>query len=115
MSSSVPGPEALGIRINVMLKLLIEELKQLWIGVEAYDYYKKHKFNLGAAYLWSVHDFKAYIIFVGWRIHRELTCPLCGSDTDCFCPTYGGKISYFDYHTHWLPQKHNFRQEQNTF
>jgi hypothetical protein len=29
-----------------MLKPLIEELKQLWIGVEAYDCYKKQKFNL---------------------------------------------------------------------
>jgi hypothetical protein len=47
-----------------MLKPLNEELKQLWIGVEAYDYYKKQKFNLRAAYLWSVHDFKAYNIFL---------------------------------------------------
>jgi hypothetical protein len=31
---------------DVMLKPLIEELKQLWIGVEVYDYYKKQKFNL---------------------------------------------------------------------
>jgi hypothetical protein len=37
----VPGPEVLGPRINVILKPLIEELKQLWIGVEAYDCYKK--------------------------------------------------------------------------
>jgi hypothetical protein len=37
----IPGPEAPGPRINVMLKLLIEELKQLWIGVEVYDCYKK--------------------------------------------------------------------------
>jgi hypothetical protein len=37
----VPGLEDAGPRINVMLKLLIEELKQLWIGVEAYDCYKK--------------------------------------------------------------------------
>jgi hypothetical protein len=42
----VSGPEAPGPRINVMLKPLIEELKQLWIGVEAYDYYMKQKFNL---------------------------------------------------------------------
>jgi hypothetical protein len=34
----VPGLKALGPRINVMLKLLIEEWKQLWIGDEAYDY-----------------------------------------------------------------------------
>jgi hypothetical protein len=42
----VPGPKAPGARINVMLKPLIDELKQLWIGVEAYDCYKKQKFNL---------------------------------------------------------------------
>jgi hypothetical protein len=42
----VPSSKARGPRINVMLKLLIEELKQLWIGVEAYDCYKKQKFNL---------------------------------------------------------------------
>jgi hypothetical protein len=47
----VPSPEALGPRINMMLKPLIEDLKQLWIGVEAYDCYKKQKFNLRATYL----------------------------------------------------------------
>jgi hypothetical protein len=30
----------------VMSKLLIEELKQLWEGVKAYDYDQKQKFNL---------------------------------------------------------------------
>jgi hypothetical protein len=38
---NVPGLKALGPRMNVMLKPLMEELKQLWIGVEPYDYYKK--------------------------------------------------------------------------
>jgi hypothetical protein len=36
----VPSSEAPSPPINMMLKLLIEELKQLWIGVEAYDCYK---------------------------------------------------------------------------
>jgi hypothetical protein len=111
----VPGSEAPSPRINVMLKLLIEELKQLWIGVEVYGYYKKQKFNLQAAYLWLVHDFKAYGIFVGWSVHEELTCPICCSDTDCFHLTHEGKINYFDCHRQWLPHKHNFRQEQNAF
>jgi hypothetical protein len=61
----VPSLEAPGPRINMMLKPLIEELKQLWIEVKAYDCYKKQKFNLRAAYLWPVHDFKAYIVFAG--------------------------------------------------
>jgi hypothetical protein len=111
----VPSSEAISPQRNVMLKPLIEELKQLWIGVEAYDYYKKRKFNFHAAYLWSVHDFKAYDIFASWSIYGELTCPICGSETNCFRLMLGGKISYFDCHRHWLPRKHKFRQEQNAF
>jgi hypothetical protein len=111
----VPGPEAPGPQINVILKPLIKELKLLWIGVEAYDCYKKQKCNLRAAYLWSVHDFKSYNIFAGWSVHGDLTCLICGSDTDCFRLTHEGKISYFDCHRHRLPQKHDFRQEQNAF
>jgi hypothetical protein len=37
----VPGPDHPGPHLNVMLKPLIEELKQLQIGVEVYDSYKK--------------------------------------------------------------------------
>jgi hypothetical protein len=77
----------------VILKLLIEELKLLWIGVEAYDSYKKQKFNLQAMYLWSVHDFKVCDIFAGWSVHGELTCLICGLDTDCFRLTHEGKNS----------------------
>jgi hypothetical protein len=80
-----------------------------------YDYYKKQKFNLRATYLWSVHDFKAYVIFAGWIVHRELTCLRYGSDIDCFCLMHGGKVSYFDCHRCWLPWKDKFRQELNTF
>jgi hypothetical protein len=78
----IPGLEAPDPRINVMVKPLIEELKQLWIRVEAYDCYKKQKFNIRAAYLWSVHNFKAYDTFADWSVHTELTCPICGSDID---------------------------------
>jgi hypothetical protein len=98
-----------------MLKPLIEELKHLWIGVKAYDCYKKKKFNILGVYLWSVHDFKAYDIFAGQSVHRELTCLICGSDTDCFCLTHGGKISYFDYHRRLLPYNYKFRQQKNAF
>jgi hypothetical protein len=39
-------PDHPGTRINVMLKLLINELKQLCDRVKAYDYDQKQKFNL---------------------------------------------------------------------
>jgi hypothetical protein len=54
----IPGPDHSGSSINVILKPLIEELKQLWQGVEAYDYDQKQKFNLRVVYLWLFHDFK---------------------------------------------------------
>jgi hypothetical protein len=59
----IPGPDHPGTCLNMMLKPLIEELKQLWEGVEAYDYDQKQKFNLRVVYLWSVHDFRACNIF----------------------------------------------------
>jgi hypothetical protein len=95
-------------KLNVMLKPLIDELKELWNGVEAYDSHKKQKFTLRAAYLWSIHDFMAYDIFVRWSVHERLTCPICRSDTDCFYLTSGGKISYFDCHRCRLPTKYPF-------
>jgi hypothetical protein len=42
----IPGPDHPRTNINVMSKPLIEELKQLCEGVEAYDYDQKQKFNL---------------------------------------------------------------------
>jgi hypothetical protein len=61
----VPSLDHPGPKLNMMLKLLIDELKELWNGVEAYDSHKKQKFTLWAAYLWSIHDFMAYDIFMG--------------------------------------------------
>jgi hypothetical protein len=102
----VPGPDHPGPKLNVMLGPLIDELKELWNGIKAYDSHKKQKFRLQAAYLWSIHNFMAYGIFTGWSVHDRLTCLLCGSGTDYFCLTASGKISYFDYPRRWLPLKY---------
>jgi hypothetical protein len=98
-----------------MLRPLNNELKELWNGVETYNSHKKQKFTLWAAYIWSIHDFRAYGIFVEWSIHSRLTCPICGSNTYCFCLTAGGKISYFDCHRRWLPPKHCFIMQKDSF
>jgi hypothetical protein len=73
----IPRPEHPSVRLNVMLQPLIEELKNLWQGVEAYDYFKKEKSNLCVAYMFSVHDFMVYGILSGWSVHGRLTCPYC--------------------------------------
>jgi hypothetical protein len=35
-----------------MLQPLIEELKELWKGIEAYDVFKRQKFNLRVTTTW---------------------------------------------------------------
>jgi hypothetical protein len=94
---------------------LIDKLKKLWNGVEPYDSHKKQKFTHQVVYLWSIHDFMVYGIFVGWSIHGRLTCLICRSNTDCFHLTAGGKISYIDCHQCWLPLKHPFRMQKDSF
>jgi hypothetical protein len=111
----IPGPDHPGSRINVMLKPIIVELKQLWQGVEAYDYDHKQKFNLRVAYLWSVHDFMAYNIFSGWSCNGLLTCPICTKETCCFRLKFGRKICYFDCHRCFLPLDHEFMLDSDTF
>jgi hypothetical protein len=61
----VPGTGHPGPKLNVMLRPLIDKLKELWNGVDAYDSQNKQKFTLWAAYLWSIHNFMAYDIFTG--------------------------------------------------
>jgi hypothetical protein len=86
----IPGPDHPETNINVMLKPLIEELKHLWEGVEPYDYDQKQKINLRVAYLWSVHDFRAYNIFSGWSCNELLTCLICMKGISCFRLKFGG-------------------------
>jgi hypothetical protein len=100
----IPRPEHPGVRLNV-----IEEIKKLLEGVEAYDCFKKQKFNLRVVYLFLVYDFMAYGIFSRWSVHGRLTCPYYGQDTNCFHLSAGGKICYFDCHRCFLPLNHPFR------
>jgi hypothetical protein len=59
------SPKELKKQMNIFLRLLMEELKELWQGVDAYDSHLKCRFNLCVAYLWLIHDYLAYGIFVG--------------------------------------------------
>jgi hypothetical protein len=37
----IPGPKHPGKKINVFMQPLIEEFKELWVGVKAYDGHRK--------------------------------------------------------------------------
>jgi hypothetical protein len=93
----------------------MEELKELWQEVDTYNSHLKYRFNLCAAYLWSIHDYLAYGKFVGWCVHGRLNCPVCMDKSDAFRLQHGRKVSFFDYHQIFLPLSHEFRGDKESF
>ncbi|GKU93197.1 hypothetical protein SLEP1_g6807 [Rubroshorea leprosula] len=54
----IAGPKSPGKNIDVMLRPLIDELKELWTnGVETYDSFRQQNFIMKAALLWIISDF----------------------------------------------------------
>jgi hypothetical protein len=101
--------------MNIFLRPLIKEMKELWQGVDAYDSHLKCRFNLHAAYLWSIHDYLTYDKFVGWCVHGRLNCPIYMDDTDAFRLQHSKKVSFFDCHKKFLPLNHSFRNDTRSF
>jgi hypothetical protein len=60
----IPSLKELKKQMNIFLRPLMEEMKELWQGVDAYDSHLKCRFNLRAAYLWTIDDYLAYNKFV---------------------------------------------------
>jgi hypothetical protein len=109
------GPKEPKKQMNIFLRLLMEEMKQLWQGVDAYDSHLKCRFNLCAAYLWSIHDYLAYDKFAGWCVHGRLNCPIYMDDTDAFKLQHDKKVSFFDCHQRFFPMNHPFRNDTRSF
>jgi hypothetical protein len=61
----IPGLKHPKKKINIFLRSLMEELKELWQCVDAYVSHLKCRFNLRVVHLWSIHDCLAYDIFAG--------------------------------------------------
>jgi len=60
--STDPGPNLSRKDFDVFLEPLIEELKELWKGVDTFHvlhHDNKKGFTLRAAVLWCIHDFLA--------------------------------------------------------
>ena len=61
MTTLIPSDKALGNDIDVFLRPLIDELKELWEkGARTYDVSKDEYFTMYAAILWTINDFPAY-------------------------------------------------------
>jgi hypothetical protein len=102
-------------QINIFLRPLMEELKELWQGVDTYDNHLKCRFNLRVAYLWSIHDYLTYGKFVGQCVHGRLNCLVCMDESDAFRLQHGRKVHFFDCQQRFLPLSHEFRGDKESF
>ncbi|KAM3282950.1 hypothetical protein P3S67_026595 [Capsicum chacoense] len=62
----IMGPKCPGNDFEVYLQPMIEELNELWNGVETYDAHSKSNFLLRVALRWTINDFPAYGNLSGW-------------------------------------------------
>jgi hypothetical protein len=111
----IPRSKEPKMQMNIFLHPLMEELKEIWQGVDAYDSHLKCQFNLRAANLWSIHDHLAYGKFIGWCVHGQLNCPMCMDESDAFRLQHGRKVSFLDCHQRFLPLSHEFRGDKESF
>ena len=114
LSMVIPGDKGPGNDIDIFLQPLIEELKQLWEGVDAFDASNGQTFKLRAALLWTINDFLAYANLSGWSTKGRVACPCCGDSTHSIWLKYGGKFCYMG-HRRWLEANHPFRFQKDLF
>jgi hypothetical protein len=116
LSMVIPGPSSPGWNIDVCLRLLINELTQLWSsGALTYDISRKHNFVMRAALIWTFNDFPAYVMVSSWSMHGKRACPYCMENNKAFTLTNGGKASFFYCHRRFLPPNHRYRKNRKDF
>jgi len=113
LSMVIPGPSNSGRNIGVCLRLLIDELTQLWSsGALTYDILRKQNFVMRTALMWTINDFLAYGMLSGWSTHEKLACPYCMENNKAFMLRNGGKASFFYCHRCFLPHNHRYRKNR---
>ncbi|XP_071718733.1 uncharacterized protein [Rutidosis leptorrhynchoides] len=91
----IPGLCAPGNNIDVYMRPLVDELKELWnTGVMTYDSSTKTNFYMRAGLLWTISDFLAYANLSGWSTKGQLSCPCCHKYTISQWLTFGKKFCF---------------------
>ncbi|GKC10746.1 retrotransposon gag domain, retroviral aspartyl protease, partial [Tanacetum coccineum] len=105
----IHGPKSSGMDIDVYLRPLIDDLKDLWAkpGVETIDVATGHKFNMRAIVLWTINGFPARSSLSGWSGQDYKACPTCNKDTPSVRVL--GKTTYVG-HRRFLKNPHNRRR-----
>lgn len=106
MALLIPGPKSPGKDFDVFLQPLVEDLLELWTGVDTYDAITGKSFKLCAAVLWCIHDYPVLSTLSGHTTKGYFACLHCDKDP----LSYGlrSKIGYFG-HFRFLPKEHPLR------
>jgi hypothetical protein len=95
---------------DVFLEPLIEELKELWKGVDTFHaLYRDNKkdFTLRAVVLWCIHDFPALSTLSGQTTKGYYACIFC--DKNPLSRSLRKKLGYLG-HRRYLPRDHPWRK-----
>ncbi|CAL8152317.1 unnamed protein product [Prunus armeniaca] len=89
-----------GRSIDVYLRPLVDEVKDLWTnGVSTYDKSTGKMFTLRTAVMWTVNDFSAYAMVSG---------------EDVTSGWHAGNVCYLG-HRRWLPWDQEWREKDKVF
>ncbi|XP_025662015.1 uncharacterized protein [Arachis hypogaea] len=114
LSMIIPGPKMPGNDIDVYLEPLVDELKQLWDGVETYDANKRTTFKMRAALMRTISDFPGLENLSGWNTYSGLACPNCNVDAKPQRLTFSRKWCYMGYRR-FLLRSHKYRLDRSRF
>ena len=96
MSLLIPGPKTPGKDIDVYIRPLIDELKELWNhGIETFYASTRQTFRMHATVIWTINDFPAYGNLSGWSTKGYKVCPVCNAETSS--QKLNSKICYMGY------------------
>ncbi|XP_028084013.1 uncharacterized protein LOC114285184 [Camellia sinensis] len=110
MSLPIPGLQALGRDIDIYLRPLIDELKELWEdGVVMYDTSTRASFRMHAIVMWTINDFPAYGNLSRWSTKGYLACPNCNENVSS--QWLRSKIGYIFAHR-YLPEDHSWQKSK---
>ena len=100
----IPREAQPGIDIDVYMRPLVDELKELWeIGSLTYDASSGETFRMHAALLWTIHDWPAFGDLSGWRTKGHYACYTCNDEP--YFESLRSKTAYTN-HQCYLPNSH---------
>ncbi|XP_060974258.1 uncharacterized protein LOC133039388 [Cannabis sativa] len=109
LSTLIPGAKSPGKDMDIFLRPLVDELKELWNnGVPTRDSSTNSMFTMCAALLWTVNDFPARSSLSRWSGQGYKACPTCNEDTTSIRVI--GKTSYVG-HRRFFPSNHAMRRD----